>query len=68
MRILVVHSLNLRVDARKNDPVAEARAVVAAINEAIAKLPGDPCLDFDLQGSADIDASYEAGEGDKEDV
>ena len=67
MRTLVIRGLYVQVDAYKNDPVAEARGVLAAINGYIVKLSGDPLLDFDLGGSADLQAEY-TGTDEEEEV
>ena len=62
MKVLVVRSLCLLVDAFGDDHIAEARKAVTAVNRALENSKGAPVIDFDLPGSADIEASYEEAE------
>ena len=59
MKQLTVRNLKLAVDGYGEDPVKEAREVLEAVNDALDRLEGCPVLEFDLKGTADIEAYYE---------
>ena len=61
MRELHIHNLVLKLDGYGDDAVEEARQAVAAINVEIQRFNSSPLLDFDLRGSADIEAEYLKG-------